>query len=59
MKDDYGTVDPFLPPPPSDKKKKKKKEEEKEEKKMKEDKLPPLPQQRMPVIQIIFTGGNL
>ena len=55
MKDDYGTVDPFLPPPPSDKKKKKKKEE----KKMKEDKLPPLPQQRMPVIQIIFTGGNL
>ena len=23
MKDDYGTVDPFLPPPPSDKKKKK------------------------------------
>ena len=58
MKDDYGTVDPFHPPPPSDKKKKKKKEE-KEEKKMKEDKLPPLPQQSMPVIQIIFTGGNL
>ena len=59
MKDDYGTVDPFLPPPPSDKKKKKMKDEEKAEKKMKEDKLPPLPQQRMPVNQIIFTGGNL